>query len=100
MRPRFSVASFEPSTPATAALSRWTHRVGCQSRPLTPTWNAIGLSLPVALSGTVEIGSLSPWPSTSPVTPEACLRHDEGRGNRVQARRDQVEIISSTAASS
>jgi hypothetical protein len=69
MRPRFSAANNARVTSATAALSRWTHRVGV-SPPhvacITPTRNAIGLSLPVAFEASGTIGSLSPWRSVLP----------------------------------
>jgi hypothetical protein len=39
---------------------------GCHGRPLTPTWNAIGLSLPVVFDARDAIGSLSPWHSFLP----------------------------------
>jgi hypothetical protein len=69
MRPRFGPAIASRSADATAGPSRWTHRVGVswQHEPtLTPTRNAIGLSLPVALAARSPIGSLSPWHSFLP----------------------------------
>jgi len=69
MRPRFSAAFAALAAGSTAALSRWTHRVGvsvARSAVFTPTRNAIGLILPVARVERDTIGSLSPWRSVLP----------------------------------
>ncbi len=69
MRPRFSAAIATMASRTRAALSRWTHRVGVarvRAGLITPTRNAIGLSLPVASEASIAIGSLSPWRSILP----------------------------------
>jgi hypothetical protein len=94
MRPRFSAASFEPSTSATAALSRWTHRVGVSTRIcFTPTWNAIGLSLPVAFAAKVVSGSLSPWHSFLPPHAHRRRAFDAGGGESAgRAERTRAQL--------
>ena len=69
MRPLFSAAIATMASRTRAALSRWTHRVGVarvRAGLITPTRNAIGLSLPVASEASIAIGSLSPWRSILP----------------------------------
>ena len=69
MRPRFGPAIAVRPAESTAGPSRWTHRVGgvwATCGTVTPTWNAIGLSLPVVLDAIDAIGSLSPWHSFLP----------------------------------
>ena len=69
MRPRLSAAIANLAPHETAALSRWTHRVGVTGRLCdndTPTRNAIGLSSPVSTFVTVAMSELSPWRSVLP----------------------------------
>src|SRR5262245_11120746 len=66
MRPRLGAANSTDGTRATAALSRWTHRVGVErlrALRITPTRNAIELSSPAAACSAAVMGELSPWRS-------------------------------------
>src|SRR5262245_47991123 len=69
MRPRFRAAASVLATHATAALSRWTHRVGVSGLrasttppPGTPSDLARRSSVPLRLTK----GGLSPWRSVLP----------------------------------
>jgi hypothetical protein len=69
MRPRLSAAVADLTLHATAALSRWTHRVGVADGVRdndTPTRNAIGLSSPVGVLVDGRVSELSPWHSVLP----------------------------------
>jgi len=74
MRPRLSAVNSNIAARTTAALSRWTHRVGvtgpmCTRRD-TPTRNAIGLSRPTACGANFTCGRLARGVPSSPLKGE------------------------------
>ena len=89
MRPRFGPAIASRLANATAGPSRWTHRVGVSwqhAAPVTPTWNAIGLSLPVEFDARDAPGSLSPWHSFLPRHAGGVPSARRGGGDTVSQR--------------
>ena len=66
MRPRFRPAIADAAAAQRPGQAAGRIGWGCHGRALTPTWNAIGLSLPVVFDARDAIGSLSPWHSFLP----------------------------------
>jgi hypothetical protein len=77
MRPRLRLAITTVRLAATASLSRWTHQVGVTGGIcgiLTPTWNPIEFSSPVAFADGVEVGELNSWDSFLPLVRDEGLK--------------------------
>ena len=64
---------------------------------ITPTWNAIGLRLPVGLDARHAIGSLSPWHSVLPPRAHRRPALDAGGGEPCRGCRIRTGVFATSA---
>jgi hypothetical protein len=85
MRPRFGPAIADRPAQTPAGPSRWTHRVGVAwpRASLTPTSNAIGLGLPVALAARSRAAVQARGIASSPLVRIEGFAFDAGGGEGV-----------------